>query len=112
MVADVVTRLVEHTVDVGFERLSQRHTSLDLEPVVPCILDVVHDGRLGGSDGLVDAVCGGLVGDRVSDTDGETVVQKPEVDDALHTTPNAYTSSAQCNRSYISLRTSVGPCLR
>lgn len=48
------------------------------------------DGRLGCADGLVDAVRGGLVGARVSDTNREAVVQEPKVDDdALHSREEA-----------------------
>ena len=84
MRADVITCLVQDAVDVGFERLTQCHTGVSLEPIVASGLDQIHNIRLSLSNGLIDVRRRGLVSHRVTYTDRETIVQKPKVDDTLH----------------------------
>ena len=81
---DIVARLVQDSVHVGLERLTQGHTRVRLEPVVACVLDQPHHIRLGLGDGGVDVGRGGLVRHRITDADGKAVVQQPEVDHPLH----------------------------
>lgn len=79
-----VTRRVERLVDLGLERLADRHARLGLELVELGGEDDLRDGALGRLDEVSDRLHRALVGDRVADTDREAVVEQPKVDDLLH----------------------------
>jgi hypothetical protein len=78
-----ISRLVEQLRRFGLERLSDRHSRLTLDRVLLSVSDQLEDALLRLSEPDRDRVHGDLVGDGVSDTDGEPVVEEPEVDDEL-----------------------------